>query len=76
MSGLKNPHYYVALFIYYLGCKTRIVLITRKLRCVWQSNSFSPACIITAYNNSTQHARSSSDEPNQSAFERGYGVVK
>ena len=71
MSGLKNPHYYVAVFIYYFGCKTRIILIyPPKLKCVWAKLFFSPACMITAYNNSTQHARSSSDEPNQSAFER------
>ena len=51
MSGLKNPHYYVAVFIYYFGCKTRIILIyPPKLKCVWAKLFFSPACIITAPN--------------------------
>ena len=72
MAGLKNPHYYVALFIYYFGCENpNHPYIPPKLKCVWAKLFFSPACMITAYNNSTQHARSSSDEPNQSAFERG-----
>ena len=49
MAGLKNPHYYVALFIYHFGCENpNCSHITRKLRCVWAKQIFF-SCL---YNNS------------------------
>ena len=67
MAGLKETRTTMLRYLYTtLDVKPELFLYNPQIK-VRLAKQFFFSCL---YNNSTQHARSSSDEPNQSAFER------